>query len=101
MNKRKFSREFKLQVVQALQAGKAPAEVAREHDLKIDLVCRWRKEHQRDPQLAFSGRGNPSKEDAKYAQLERKIGQLYLENDFLKRVNNNLQNRLVELKKTS
>jgi len=100
MQKRKFSREFKLQVVQELLSGRVPIEVAREHDLKVDIVCRWRKEYLHDPQLAFSGRGNPCKEDTKYAQLERKIGQLYLENEFLKRVNNNMQARLADLKKT-
>jgi transposase len=100
MRRKKFSKEFKLQVVQELQSGRAPVEVAREHDLKVDLVCRWRREYLQNPQLAFSGRGNPSREDTKTAQLERKIGQLYLENEFLKRVNSNLQARLADLKKT-
>jgi len=99
MGKRKFSREFKLQVLQELDSGKAPAQVCREHDLKIDAVCRWRKEYRDNPEHAFSGRGNPSTQETKVAQLERKIGQLYMENEFIKRVNANLQSRLSELKK--
>lgn len=100
MSKRSFTREFKLNVLQELEAGKTPSEVCREHDLKIDLVCRWRREYQQDSKLAFSGKGNPNREDTKRAQLERKIGQLYLENEFLKRVNYRLQERIAESKKT-
>jgi transposase len=65
MEKRKFSREFKLQVLQELDVGKTPAQVCREHGLKIDLVCRWRREYRDNPEHAFSGRGNPSTTDTK------------------------------------
>lgn len=99
MSKRKFSKEFKMQVVQQVQSGKAPVQVAREHDLKIDLVSRWKREYQGNPQFAFSGKGNPNREDTKTAQLERKIGQLYMQIEFVKKVNANLQARLAELKK--
>jgi transposase len=55
MEKRNFSREFKLQVVQELQSGKSVTEVCNEHDLKSTLVCRWRREYQKNPEHAFSG----------------------------------------------
>lgn len=100
MNGRSFTREFKLAVLQELQVGKSVTEVCRERELKAEVVCRWKREYEKDPEHAFSGKGNPCREEARNAQLERKIGQLYLENDFLRRVNIALQGRLAELKKT-
>ena len=100
MQKRSFSKKFKLHVLQELQSGKNISEICREHELKSTLVCRWRREYEKNPQHAFNGKGNPSREDTKIAKLERTIGQLYLQLDFVKKVNNNLQARLTELKKT-
>ncbi len=99
MTGRNFTKEFKLQVVQEMLSGRPVAELCREHNIYASLACRWRKEHQQNPELAFEGRGNPSSEDAKYAQLERKIGQQAMEIDFIKRVNTVLQQKLVESKK--
>ena len=99
MGKKTFTKEFKMQVVQEVLAGKRPSELAREHDLKIDAICRWRKAFEQNPQHAFAGKGFPSTQETKEAQLERKIGQLYLENEFLKKVNADLQAMLVEAKK--
>ncbi len=100
MNGRSFTREFKLAVLQELQAGKSVTEVCRERELKAEIVCRWRREYERDPERAFSGKGNPCREEAMTGHLERKIGQLCIENDFLRKANIALQGRLAELKKT-
>lgn len=99
MGKRIFSKEFKLQIIQELQSGKRPAEIAREHDLKTDAICRWRKSFEQNPQHAFAGKGNTVNLEARNAELERKIGQLYLQVEFLKKVNGDLQAMLVESKK--
>ena len=99
MGGRNFSKEFKLQVVQELLSGRPVAQVCREHNIYASLAYTWRRNYQKNPELAFSGRGVPSTEETKNAELERKIGQLYLENDFLKRVNSALQQKLVETKK--
>lgn len=100
MQKRSFTKEFKLEVVQELSTGKPVGEVSREHDLKPTLVSRWRREHQQNAGLAFSGKGRPSREDTKVAQLERKIGQQAMEIDFVKKVNAGLQAMVDEQKKT-
>lgn len=100
MERRTFSKELKLQVLQELETGKTLTQVSQEHELKSDLVCRWRNEYQQNPAFAFSGKGNPSREETKEAQLERKIGQLTMENDFIKRVNKALQMKLLDIKKT-
>ncbi|MFH1587919.1 MAG: transposase [Candidatus Diapherotrites archaeon] len=100
MSKRKnFSKEFKLSVLQEIESGKTSAQVCREYDLNKDLIYRWKKEYDSNPTEAFAGKGNTWKLEAKNAELERKIGQLYLENEFVKKVNANLQAKLTELKK--
>lgn len=101
MGKKMFTKEFKMQVVHELLAGKRPTELAREHDIKIDAICRWRKAFEQNPQHAFAGNGNPSTQETKEAQLERKIGQLTMEMDFIKKVNANLQKALAESKKNA
>ena len=60
--RRSFTREFKLSVLQELESGKSVAEICRQHELKKDVVCRWRKEYRENPKFAFAGRGNISKE---------------------------------------
>jgi len=99
MEKRQFTKEFKVRVMQELAAGRSPADICREHEIKPDAISRWKKEYARDPEHAFSGKGNPSTMEARNAELERKIGQLYLENEFIKKVNTKLQALLAEVKK--
>lgn len=93
--RRKFTREFKLNVLR--QAEQQPlAEVCREHDLHPTLVNRWKQEQQQYPKEAFNGRGNLFKLEAKLAERERLIGQLYAENAFLKKAVGSLQEKKVE-----
>ncbi|MBU2100863.1 transposase [Candidatus Micrarchaeota archaeon] len=100
MNKRKkFTREFKLSVLQEIESGKTAVQVCRERDLNKDLIYRWKKEVEANPTNAFAGKGNTWKLEAKNAELERTIGKLYMENEFVKKVNTNLQAKLTESKK--
>lgn len=99
MEKRKFTKEFKIQVMRELASGKARVDICREYEIKSDAISRWKKEYERTPEEAFNGRGNPIIMDARNAELERKIGQMYLENEFIKKVNIKLQARLAEVKK--
>lgn len=98
MGRKGFSKEVKLAVVQELESGKATAEVCREYGVKQEMARRWHREYEANPQTAFSGNGNANTIEAKYARLERTVGQLYLENDFLKKALNTLQAKLAELK---
>ncbi len=98
MERRRFSREFKLQVLGELEGGKSVAEVCREHDLTRFLVSRWRREHEGDPGGAFQGKGKckAGVDENRTRELERLVGQLYAENDFLKRVLANMKKRAEE-----
>ncbi len=83
--RRLFSREFKVQVIREIEAGKTVAQAAREHQLRPNLIGRWRKQHAEYGQRLFAGAGHAYTESAKVAELERKVGQLTMEADLLKK----------------
>ncbi len=83
--RRLFSREFKVQVIREIEAGKTVAQAAREHQLRPNLIGRWRKQHAEYGQRSFAGAGHAYTESAKVAELERKVGQLTMEADLLKK----------------
>ena len=101
MNKtrRRFTREFKISILTELETGKPLAQVARENEVHQTLICRWRKEYRDDPGNAFQGNGKGYKEQAKIAKLERLVGQLYAENEFLKKALETLGQRVQEERK--
>lgn len=84
ISRRIFSREFKLAAIEQIESGKSLARVARELELHENVLRRWKQEIQQNPSRAFSGNGN-IRSTNREAELERKIGQMTLENDFLKK----------------
>ena len=84
LSRRKFTREMKLAAVRQLETGSSAAEVARAFEINANLLHRWRKEFRNGPGNAFPGLGKRRWDEAKVAQLERKVGQQTLEIDFLK-----------------
>ena len=54
MKRKRFSKEFKLQVVQEMEAGRDLVELCRQHDIASSLVYRWQREYEANPDLAFS-----------------------------------------------
>jgi transposase-like protein len=85
-----YSRDLKIATMRALDAGSATGEIARKYQLSPKLLERWRGEWRAKGEAAFPGIGrrgeSPALDDAhRIAELERKIGQLTMENDFLKK----------------
>lgn len=91
LKRRQFTREFKLQVIREIEAGKAVAQVAREHQLHPNTLIKWRKLHQQYAERAFSGHGQTYKDEARIAELERMGGQLTMENALLKKALSRLE----------
>jgi len=52
------------------------------------------KQYQENPENAFSGPGKTASDQAKIAELQRAIGELYMERDFLKKTLKNLEIQL-------
>jgi transposase len=83
-NQRTYSQEFKRQVVEELLSGEShPAQLCRRHNISSSLLYHWKKQY---------GRGKfnnePTAEGAlkdRIEKLERLVGRLTLENEFLKK----------------
>lgn len=86
-----YSRDLKIAAMRALDAGATTAEIARKYQVSPHLLERWRGDWRAKGDLAFPGIGRrgaslPAVDDSRrIAELERKIGQLTMENDFLKK----------------
>jgi transposase len=88
--RRIYSRELKIAAMQEIDSGRTIGEVARQLELSPHLLDRWRGEWRARGELAFPGMGRRGVSPAftelqRRAELERKIGQLTMENDFLKK----------------
>lgn len=86
-----YTRELKIAAMRALDAGETGAQVARRMHLSPKMLERWRAEWRAQGEWAFPGVGRRSQlalNDAsrKIMELERKIGQMTIENDLLKKV---------------
>ena len=89
--RRTYTREFKLKVLRELEAGKSQAEAAREYQLSETAIYKWRQQLNRYKEKAFAGQGNVYTDEARLSELERMVGRLAMENDFLKKLLAKLQ----------
>ena|ERR1700731_1924170 len=85
LSRRKFTKEFKEEAVRRLEVGASMAEVARACEVNPNVLHRWRRELRYYGAKAFVGNGQRRAEEARMAELERKVGRQALEIDFLRR----------------
>lgn len=88
--RRVYSRDLKMAAMREIDGGRTISEVARQLELSPKLLERWRGEWRARGELSFPGVGRGGvgpalNELQRVAELERKIGQLTMENDFLKK----------------
>jgi transposase-like protein len=89
--RRKFSDEQKIEIVLEILSGKTTAsEVSRRLKIKDSLIYNWRKAVlERLPHL-FKIKPADEECQQRVAELERKIGQLAMDNDALKKASSAL-----------
>ncbi|WP_395820335.1 IS3 family transposase [Devosia sp.] len=86
MERRKFSREFKLEAVRLVrERGVAVAQAARDLDLHENVLRKWVREQSADPQQAFPGHGQLKPEQLEIEKLRREVAKLKAERDILKK----------------
>lgn len=86
MERRKFSREFKLEAVKLVrERGVAVAQAARDLDLHVNVLRKWVREQSADPQQAFPGHGQMKPEQLEIEKLRREVAKLKAERDILKK----------------
>lgn len=86
-SKKKYTKEFKDQVVALVELGKPPAEVAEEMEVSRDLVYAWKSQAGQRAQLGSGGAGAAGEQAAtdELRALRRRVADLQLENDILKK----------------
>ena len=94
--RRQFSREFKIKVVQAYESGVSGVELSRQFEVHPNVIYAWSREYRRDPEKAFQDDQQVSDkvQEHRIAELERLVGRLSLENDFLKKALSHAKNIL-------
>ncbi|NJL28954.1 MAG: transposase [Thermoanaerobaculia bacterium] len=84
--RRRFTAELEREAVQMVLSGQhGLAEVARDLDLRPDMLRRWRHRFLEDPQQAFPGNGRMKPDDEELRQLRREVRRLREERAILKK----------------
>jgi transposase len=86
MERRQFTREFKLEAVRLIkERGVSYAKAAEDLGVHPTQLRNWVKQLADDPQHAFPGHGQLKPEQLEIAQLKREVARLKAERDILKK----------------
>jgi transposase-like protein len=86
MERRKFTREYKLEAVKLIKdRGVAVSQASQDLGVHPTQLRNWVKELAGDPQHAFPGHGQLKPEQAEIARLKREVTKLKAERDILKK----------------
>ena len=86
MERRSFTREFKLEAVRLIKdRGVSVAQASRDLGVHGTVLRNWVKDFAADPQQAFPGHGQLKPEQLEIAQLKREVVRLKAERDILKK----------------
>jgi transposase len=86
MQRRKFSREFKLEAVNLVRERDVTvAQAARDLDVHENVLRKWVRELGKDPKHAFPGHGQMKPEQQEIDRLRKEVAKLKAERDILKK----------------
>ncbi|SMO97953.1 transposase [Gracilimonas mengyeensis] len=85
--RRTFTKEFKLDVIQQSYHRDNIRELANELDLRPELIYKWRTQYQNSPVASFPGKGVEalSPQEQKLRALQKENAELRMERDILKK----------------
>ena len=86
-SRRKFTKAFKVKVaIEAIRERATVSELCKQFELHPNQISQWKREFLDNAENAFdSGKDESKKEHQQIDSLYRKIGELEVENDFLKK----------------
>lgn len=86
-DRRKFTREFKLNAVELSFSRENIKELANELDVRPELIYRWRSEFASYQGKSFPGNGNPkmTAEESELARVKKELAEIKMERDILKK----------------
>ena len=86
MQRRKFSREFKVEAVRLVrERGVSVAQAGWDLGVHENVLRKWVKEINSDPEQAFPGHGKLKPEQLEIDRLRREVTKLKAERDILKK----------------
>ena len=86
MQRRKFTREFKVEAVRLIkERGVAVAQAARDLDVHENVLRKWVREFSVEPTQAFPGNGHMKADQAEIVRLRKEVAKLKAERDILKK----------------
>ena len=86
MERRKFTREFKLEAVRLIRdRGVSYVQASEDLGVHPTQLRNWVKQFAEDPQQAFPGQGRMKPEQLEIARLKREVAKLKAERDILKK----------------
>ena len=86
MERRKFTREFKLEAVKLIkERGASYSQASRDLDVNSNVLHKWVRQFSGDPEQSFPGHGQMKPEQAEIARLRREVTKLKAERDILKK----------------
>ena len=87
MERRKFTREFKLEAVRLIKKrGVSYVQASQDLGVHVSQLRDWVKKFADDPEHAFPGHGQMKPEQLEIARLKREVTKLKAERDILKNV---------------
>ena len=86
MERRKYTREFKLEAVRLIRdRGVGYTQASRDLGVHQTVLRKWVKDVAGDPQQSFPGHGQQKPEQAEITRLKREVAKLKAERDILKK----------------
>jgi transposase len=86
MERRKFTREFKLEAVRLIkERGVSYVRASQDLGVHVSQLRDWVKKFADDPEHAFPGHGQMKPEQLEIARLKREVTKLKAERDILKK----------------
>jgi len=86
MERRQFTREFKVEAVKLVkERGVSLAQAAQDLEVHGNMLRKWIRDFECDPQQAFPGQGQMKPEQAEIERLRREVIKLKAERDILKK----------------
>jgi len=86
VERRRFDRQFKIEAVMLIiHRGTPLAQVARDLRINENVLYKWKKQYQDDPQQSFPGKGHLKATDEELYRLRKRLADVEQERDILKK----------------
>lgn len=84
--RRRFDTQFKLDALRLVQeSNRKISDIAKDLNIRPELLYRWKSEQAADPEQAFPGKGHMKPDEEYVRRLERELAQARAERDILKK----------------